>query len=161
MIFKIDGELFSSKNSRKLIWSQSKQRYYLLKSDVARSNEDELCNKLAMLRNKFKQEIKYCAKPLVIEFKIYRQTKRIFDYINIIQNLCDCMVKADLIPDDNANELLPVFVPYEVDKEHPRVEFRILNKPDCIFKDFNETMGVSGSKSLTPTLPLFKGLKNE
>ena len=84
-----------------------------------------------------------------------------YDEMGITQKVKVIFRDEELIPDDNANELLPVFVPYEVDKEHPRVEFRILNKPDCIFKDFNETMGVSGSKSLTPTLPLFKGLKNE
>lgn len=161
MIFRIDGELYSSKNSRNIIWSKSKRRYFLLKSDAATNDEKELCNKLSMIKSTFKSETKYCIKPLVIEFKIYRKTKRIFDYINIIQNLCDCMVKADLIPDDNANELLPVFVPYEVDKEHPRVEFRVLNKPDILFKDLSKTTGVGGSKSLTSTLPLFKGLKDE
>lgn len=161
MIFRIDGELYSSKNSRNIIWSKTKRRYFLLKSDTAINDEKELCNKLSMIKSDFKSEIKYCIKPLVIEFKIYRKTKRIFDYINIIQNLCDCMVKADLIPDDNANELLPVFVPYEVDKEHPRVEFRVLNKPDNLFKDYSKTMGVGGSKSLTSTLPLFKDFTNE
>lgn len=162
MIFRIDGELYSSKNSRNIIWSKTKRRYYLLKSDIAKDNEYELCNKLKMIRADFLKETRFCSRPLKIEFKIYRQTRRIFDYINIIQNLCDCMVKADLIPDDNANELLPVFSPYEVDKAHPRVEFRILNKPEEVFKDYVQTtMGESGSKSLTPTLPLFKDLKNE
>ena len=130
--FRIDGELYSSKNSRNIIWSKTKKRYYLLKSEEAKENELYLVNKLSMIRDAFKKETRFCAKPLVIEFKIYRQTKRIFDYINIIQNLCDAMVKADLIPDDNANELLPVFVPYEVDREHPRVEFKVRNKPEVL-----------------------------
>ena len=130
--FRIDGELYSSKNSRNIIWSKTKRRYYLLKSEEAKENELDLVNKLSMIRDAFKKETRFCAKPLVIEFKIYRQTKRIFDYVNIIQNLLDCMVKADLIPDDNANELLPVFVPYEVDREHPRVEFKVRNKPEVL-----------------------------
>lgn len=162
MIFRIDGELYSSKNSRNIIWSKTKRRYFLIKSELAKDNEIDLCNKLSQIKDQFKKETRYCAKPLKIEFRIFRQNKRIFDYINIIQNFCDCMVKADLIPDDNANELLPVFVPYEVDKEHPRVEFRVLNKPEEVFKDYVQTtMGESGSKSLTSTLPLFKDLKNE
>ena len=162
MIFKIDGELYSSKNSRNIIWSKTKKRYYLLKSEIAKDNELDLVNKLSMIRNDFKNDIRYCSKPLMIEFKIYRKTYRIFDYVNIIQNLLDCMVKADLIPDDYADELLPVFLPYEVDRAHPRVEFKILNKPEDIFKDYVQTtMGESGSKSLTPTLPLFKDLANE
>lgn len=134
MIFKIDGELYSSKNSRNIIWSKTKKRYYLLKSEPAINNEKDLINKLHNIRDMFVKETRFCSKPLIIEFKIYRQTKRIFDYINIIQNLCDCMVKADLLPDDNANELLPVFAPYAVDREHPRVEFKILNKPELLFK---------------------------
>lgn len=164
MIFTIDGELYSSKNSRNIIWSKSKRRYYLIKSDVAKDNEYELCNKLKMIREEWKKETRFCGKPLTIEFKIYRKTRRIFDYINIIQNLCDCMVKADLIPDDNANELLPVFAPYEVDHDHPRVEFRVLNKPENIFKSFTgannnvQTMegGRSSSRSSLPLLELMK-----
>ena len=71
MIFKIDGELYSSKNSRNIIWSRTKKRYYLLKSEPAKDNEIDLVNKLSMIRDDFKKETRYCSKPLMIEFKIY------------------------------------------------------------------------------------------
>jgi Holliday junction resolvase RusA-like endonuclease len=64
--------------------------------------------------------------PLVVSFKIYRKTHRRFDYCNIIQLLCDCMVKAGYFPDDDAKHFIPYFFPYEKDKENPRVEIDIL-----------------------------------
>ena len=68
------------------------------------------------------------------------------------------MVKTDLLPDDNANELLPVFAPYEVDKDKPRVEFRILN--GSIFKDNISKTGVGGSV-LNVNTPTFKDKTDE
>lgn len=126
MIFTIYGELYSSKNSRQIFFNKATGRRYVVKSDVAKQDEMELCNKLLNIKKQFLAVIKYKNKPLHIVFKIYRQTKRRFDYINIIQNLCDCMVKMGLIEDDNANELLPVFEPYEVDPLKPRVELEVL-----------------------------------
>lgn len=126
MIFTIYGELYSSKNSRQIFFNKATGRRYVVKSDVARQDEMELCNKLLNIKKQFLAVIKYKDKPLRIVFKIYRQTKRRFDYTNIIANFCDCMVKVGLIEDDNANELLPVFEPYEVDPLKPRVELEVL-----------------------------------
>ena len=64
-------------------------------------------------------------KPLKVVFKIYRKTHRKFDYVNIIQGLQDLMVKCGWLPDDNADEIIPVFQPYDVDKNDPRVEIFI------------------------------------
>jgi len=36
------------------------------------------------------------------------------------------MVKCRLLPDDSADQMVPVFEPYEVDSEKPRVEIMIL-----------------------------------
>jgi hypothetical protein len=36
------------------------------------------------------------------------------------------MVRANLLDDDNANEIIPSFEPYEVDKEDPRVEITVI-----------------------------------
>ena len=126
MIFTIYGELYSSKNSRQIFLNKMTGRRYVVKSNVAKLDEIELCNKLRNIKIKFIAETKYKEKPLTIRFKIYRQTRRRFDYINIIQNLCDCMVKVGMLKDDNANELLPIFEPYEVDTIKPRVEIEIL-----------------------------------
>lgn len=37
----------------------------------------------------------------------------------------DCLVEIGILPDDNADELIPIFLPYEVDKDNPRVELSI------------------------------------
>lgn len=126
MIFTIYGELHSSKNSRQIIFNKATGRRYVAKSNLAQLDEKELCNKLLNIKNAFLTVCKYKEKPLNIKFKIYRETRRRFDYINIIQNLCDCMVKVGLLEDDNANELLPIFEPYSVDSIKPRVEIEVL-----------------------------------
>lgn len=126
MIFTIYGELYSSKNSRQIYLNKYTGRRYVVKSDAAQADETELCNKLKNIKGQFKAVVKSKIKPLHIKFKIYRQTKRRFDYINIIQNLCDCMVKCGLLEDDNANEILPVFEEYSVDPLKPRVEMEVL-----------------------------------
>jgi len=64
--------------------------------------------------------------PLRVSFKIYRETKRRFDYTNIIQGLLDAMVKADYLPDDSAEFIIPVFEKYEVDKNNPRTIISIV-----------------------------------
>lgn len=121
----IDGELYSSKNSRQILVNKSTGRIFVSKSKVAKTDEIELTNKLVCLRWKFKDELKGKIPPYKMVFKIYRQTHRRFDYINIIQNLCDCMVKAGIIEDDDANNLIPAFEPYGIDKEHPRVDITV------------------------------------
>lgn len=126
MIFIIYGELYSSKNSRQIFLNKYTGRRYVSKSDIAKADEKDLCDKLSQIKQSFVSIAKTKLKPLKIKFKIYRKTKRRFDYINIIQNLCDCMVKMGLLADDNANELLPIFEQYSVDAIKPRVEMEIL-----------------------------------
>lgn len=122
----IYGELYSSKNSRQIYFNKYTGRRYVVKSEAAQADEVELINKLTCVKVDFKKALRGKLKPYHIKFKIYRQTKRRFDYINIIQNLQDCMVKAGLLDDDNANEILPVFDEYSVDSIKPRVEIEIL-----------------------------------
>lgn len=117
------GELYSSKNSRRIL--RAGNRFIVAKSAVAKGQESELIFQLNILRREWQKLIEGKKYPLEVVFKIYRKTKRRFDYINIIQNLQDCMVKANWLPDDDMEHLLPVFEPYEVDKKNPRVEIFI------------------------------------
>ena len=59
--------------------------------------------------------------PIKLRIKIYRKTKREFDYNNIIQGLQDMLVEAGYLPDDSAKYLIPYFEPFEVDPKNPRV----------------------------------------
>lgn len=81
---------------------------------------------LSAVRHSFKKMIQGKVLPLKIQFKIYRRTHGRFDYVNIVQGLLDAMVRADLIPDDDAKHIIPVFVPYEKDENNPRTEVTIL-----------------------------------
>lgn len=120
----VKGELYSSKNSKQIL-KRGNQRF-IAKSFKAMGHESDLLKILPTVRMEWAKEVEGKEYPLRISFKIYRKTKRRFDYVNIVQNLLDCMVKAGLVEDDNADIVIPVFEPYSVDKENPRTEIRVL-----------------------------------
>lgn len=118
-------ELYSSKNSKQILVNRKTNKPFVAKSKASQKAEKELLQILPLYRNIFLDMI-YCKnKPYKIHFKIYRRTLIRFDYVNIIQCLLDCMVKSNWLEDDNANELIPVFEPYEKDAKNPRVEIFI------------------------------------
>ncbi len=129
--FVFPGELISSKNSRRQRAFKSKSGKKCLapvKSKLAAADEKRIRDliknnpkfvmqwQLSMLGKRY---------PVRIRFMIYRKTHRRFDLINIVQNLCDCLVKEGLLPDDSAKYLIPVFEPYRVDALNPRTELTI------------------------------------
>lgn len=121
------GELYSSKNARQIV--RVRGRMLLVKSKQCQKGEKLFAPQMEELRDAFisecESQIGGAKKPLKIAFKIYRQSHRRFDYVNIVQSLLDLMVKHKWIEDDNADEILPVFREYEVDKDNPRVEISI------------------------------------
>lgn len=123
------GELYSSKNSRQVV--NVRGRTLVLKSKQCQRGEKEFAPQMEDLREDFLREIDnqltQIKKPLKVGFKVYRKTHRRFDYQNILQGLSDLMVRYGWIPDDNADEFLPIYKEYEVDKENPRVEITIEN----------------------------------
>lgn len=134
--FVIPGELISSKNSRNVIPMRSKTtgkvKRVPVKSAVAKNDEKRL---LSLFRENdgfrvaWHKEIVATVMaggwPVVLRFRIYRQTRRRFDYVNVVQNLLDVMVMAELLPDDCSDYVIPAFEPYQVDKANPRTEIII------------------------------------
>ena len=120
------GELYSSKNSKRIVRFGNKMA--LISSKAYLSSVKPIEQQLVLNRYKWLKEKENSPKPLKVAFKIYRKTHRRFDYVNIIQGLQDLMVKCKWLEDDNADEILPVFIPYEVDKHNPRVEITIINQ---------------------------------
>jgi len=57
--------------------------------------------------------VKELEKPYRVTFQFIRDSKRRFDYHNAIQIIMDMMVQYGWIEDDNADEILPVFLPYK------------------------------------------------
>lgn len=121
----IYGELHSSKNGKMIV--NIKGRPMLISKSSVRQAEKAIQQQLILNKSKWLRIIEGSPKPLEIVFKIYRQTRRRFDYVNIVQQLLDCMTACGLIPDDNADEMIPVFEPYEVDKTNPRVDIFLKN----------------------------------
>jgi hypothetical protein len=123
--FFIPGNVPSSKNGKQwtgkyLIWSEASKRYvkdteYYWKS----------------LSNSFEQEYFWKQNglnPIKVSFKFIRKSKHKFDYVNPLQTILDLMVRYKWIPDDNADIVLPVFEPYEYNKNNPGVIIKILEK---------------------------------
>ena len=121
----IYGELYSSKNSKRIV--RFGNRPALIPSKQYMSSVKPIEQQLVLNRGKWLRMIDGLSKPLKIVFKIYRKTHRKFDYVNIIQGIQDLMVKCLWLTDDNADELIPFFEEYEVDKNNPRVEIFIKN----------------------------------
>lgn len=124
----IYGELYSSKNSKRIVKFGNRPALIASKQYLASIKPIE--QQLVLNRYRWSEETKNASKPLKIVFKIYRKTHRRFDYVNIIQGLQDLMVKCGWLSDDNADELIPYFKPYEVDKNNPRVELEVINGVD-------------------------------
>ncbi len=121
MIF-ISGNMPSSKNSKQ--WTGK----CLIKSKTVRKYLDNNEYQWNLPKNKaeFKKMLKDKEKPYRIGFYFIRDSRRRFDLINAAQLPCDLMVKYDWIDDDNADEIIPVFLGYEVDKENAGVEISVL-----------------------------------
>lgn len=133
VVITIEGQLYSSKNSRQIFKNKATGHFYPVKSKRAMANQDSLKWKLADARKKFEWQRMMVAvgsrAPHRVQFKIFRRDKQPADYVNLIQQLLDCMVEQGYLEDDDMNNLIPVFVPYEVDPKHPRVEIEILPQP--------------------------------
>ena len=119
----LDGELYSHKNSRQIGRNFKTGKPTLRKSDAAIAQAEDyawqLANFYVSKQWRVPEKSEY---PIHLHFKIFRKTRGRFDYVNVVQGVLDAMVKAGYLPDDDADHVLPVFVPYEVDRENPRVE---------------------------------------
>ena len=120
----IPGNVPSSKNGRR--WTG---RYFIVSKQTARyyknSKKDWVENKkefLKLLKGKDSQN----KKPYRISFKFVPKSRHKFDYINPAQTVQDQMVKFGWISDDNAQEILPIFLEFEYDKDNPGVYINVL-----------------------------------
>ena len=135
MTITIYGELYSSKNSKRIVWNPKTKKPFLTKSVKALSSEKDLQVQLQANRAKWLKMVgENPSYPIAVLFKIYRRTHGRFDYCNVTMLLHDMMVKCGYMPDDSAKYFIPVFAPYEVDKQSPRVEMRIINP--FVYRDY-------------------------
>lgn len=111
----INGNVPSSKNSRRNFRGKS-----LPSKATVRWRQ---CTAMEWKQNKkaFKAMIEGKEKPYKISLLFVRGTKHHFDYINPAQTIQDEMVKYGWIDDDDADNIVPSFEPYQYDKEKPGV----------------------------------------
>jgi len=102
----------SSKNSR--VWTGR----FFIPSKATRTWSKETQEYWEKYAQKFREEFDKKSKPVKIYFTFIRKSRHQFDYINPAQAVQDEMVKYGWIPDDNADEIIPVFKPYSYDKKN-------------------------------------------
>ena len=120
----IPGNVPSSKNGRRwtgryFIVSKQTQRYYKNSKKYWVENKKEFHK---LLKGKDSQN----KAPYRITFKFVRKSRHKFDYINPAQTIQDQMVKYGWITDDNADEMIPIFLKFEYNKDKPGVYINVL-----------------------------------
>lgn len=128
----IPNNVPSLKNSKQLVYNKKTNRQFIVPSDTVKrylAGTDQIWGLLA------KKIGVYFDKNdrMSVKMGFIRDSGRIFDLINAAQIIQDLMVKHDVIADDNANYLIPVFDvynPYVVDKKFPGaiLIFETINK---------------------------------
>lgn len=121
MIFFIPGNVPSSKNSK--MWTGK----FLVDSKTTQQYKKTTKSAWQKEAKTFKEQFDSLPKPVKVTFVFHRKSKHKFDYINPAQTVQDLMVDHGWIPDDNADEIIPVFEPFVYNKEHPGVFISIPN----------------------------------
>lgn len=119
MEYWIPGNVPSSKNSR--VWTGK----FLVASKSTQKWRKDTANHWKSMREAFRALTEQIAKPLKVTFTFVRGTKHQFDYVNPLQTILDEMVHHGWIDDDNADEVIPIFKPYEYDKNNPGVKIEV------------------------------------
>lgn len=120
-IFFAEGNVPSLKNGKiktkwGLIASKTVRRYQSEKG--AQWFDDKF-------REEFLKELEGKEFPIKLHMYFVRDSKRKFDYVNACQLPLDLLVKANLLPDDNADYIIPVFESYHIDKKNAGIRFWI------------------------------------
>ena len=116
----IPGNVPSSKNGRR--WTG---RYFVSSKATTKYRKDTAIY-FEKFRKGFRKQLAKLELPVKISFKFIRGSRHKFDYINPAQTVQDDMVKHHWIDDDNCENIIPVFEPYEYDKENPGVEIKLI-----------------------------------
>lgn len=125
MAINIEGEIHSSKNSKRIFTNRRTGKPFITKSAASKEDEKSFIAQMLEQREEWRRMTDKRIFPLGLVFEFRRKTRARFDYINIAQGLCDALVEAGLIPDDSADFIIPIFVPYTVDKHNPGCTLRI------------------------------------
>ena len=116
----ISGNVPSSKNSKR--WTGKR----LINSETVMKYKKNTADEWWQEGIKFREMLKGKKKPYKIGFYFIRNSKRAFDYVNVAQLPLDLMQENEWIENDNMENVIPVFLGYEVDKRNAGVRIEIL-----------------------------------
>ncbi len=116
----IPGNCPSSKNSR--IWTGR----FLVDSKLTKEYRKNVHLIFIMKKEEFLRDIENKEKPYLIGLYFNRKSRHRFDYHNSSQILMDLMVEYGWIEDDDADNVKPIYIGYEYNKEDPGVKIQVL-----------------------------------
>lgn len=99
----------SSKNSKQITKSGK-----IIPSKLTREYVDWATPILVENTEKWNALIANLQPPYKIGFKLFRDSRRRYDFINIVQVLADLLVKVGYIMDDNTKNFIPYYLGEEV-----------------------------------------------
>jgi hypothetical protein len=111
----IAGNVPSSKNGR--VWTGK----YFVASKATQKYWKASKSEWIEHKQIFVDALKDVPKPYKVRFKFIRNSTRRFDYPNPLQTVLDLMVDHQWIEDDNADVIIPKFMPYAIDYKMPGV----------------------------------------
>lgn len=116
----IPGNVPSSKNNKQ--WTGR----FLIDSKITRQYKQATQWIYSTRAKTFHDMIKGLPKPYRVSFKFVRGSRHKFDAINAAQIVQDLMVNYEWINDDNMDEMIPVFEPYEYDPKNAGVYISVI-----------------------------------
>lgn len=124
MEFKLIGKNVPSSKNSKVLTKQGR----IIPSKLTREYEVWALPILEELKEQFisaKNEVNET--PLKIGFYLYRDSRRRYDFINVVQVLADLFVKVGYIEDDDTKHFIPIYQGEEIaTKENSGVRFSII-----------------------------------
>ena len=102
----------SSKNS-KVITKQGK----IIPSKLTQDYVKWALPQLQEQKEKWQTLTSTLQRPYKVGFKLFRDSARHYDFINIIQVLADLMVKAGYLEDDDTKHFIPFYLGEEIVKD--------------------------------------------
>ena len=117
----IFGNVPSSKNSK--VWTGR----FLVNSKTVTAYKKIAVPQFQANCSAFREIVRNKVLPLDIEFSFVRDSKRLFDFVNMAQIVLDLMQEYGWIEDDNYLNVVPHFNPeVRIDKENCGVSIKIL-----------------------------------
>ncbi len=117
----VPGNAMSKKNSKDIIWAGGSPR-------IVSSKAHNRWAKDALLVLKTNELVGHPWKyPVRMSFHFVRETRRRFDYTNLMQGIEDLLQLAGIIEDDDMNHVIPgPDFSWSVDKNDPRTIVTII-----------------------------------